>query len=185
MKERLLSQKLFGRLHVVWVGQTAIHRADSGALRLLVKARAFCTFTGHDIVVFCGEGRMRSIRVYDDAIGQGNGRSEIGPIPIAPLNAPLVNSIIRTFGLARAAVDTIIGDANSHIWQRNKKTGLLGVFVTDVGGVGPEFLGDSFGGGGGGDTAKGGFLIAGVHRRAYFSHGDYDLIHRNHGCVSS
>ncbi len=170
---------------MVWVRQTAIHRADSGALRLLMKARAFCAFTGHDVVVFCGEGGMRSIRVYDDAIGQGNGRSEIGPIPIAPLNAPLVNSIIGTFGLTSAAVNTVIGDANSHIRQRNKKTGLLGVFVTDVGRVGPEFFGDGFGSGGGGSTAEGGFLVAGVHRRAYFSHGDYDLIHRNHSRVSS
>ena len=63
---------------------------------------------------------MRSIRVYDDAIGQGNGRSEIGPIPVAPLNTPLVNSIIRAFGLAGAAVDAVVGDANSHTGKETK-----------------------------------------------------------------
>jgi hypothetical protein len=100
---------------MVGVWEAAIYGTNSGALRLLMKAGAFRAFTGDDVIILLREGGMRRVRIYGNPISEGNRTIELRPLPVSPLNTPLIDGVIGALWLAGTAVDAVIGDANGHI----------------------------------------------------------------------
>src|SRR5262249_26960575 len=90
-----LGDELFLGLRVVRVRHTAVHWAHCGALLLVEEANALGALLGHDVIEVLGERRVRLAVV----------------LPRAPA---LVDRGVRALGLARAAIDALLGDHRGH-----------------------------------------------------------------------
>jgi hypothetical protein len=58
VKPRFFRKQLFFRFHVVGIRNAAINRAHCSTLRLFMKAAAFGTLSGNDIIKFIGNRRL-------------------------------------------------------------------------------------------------------------------------------
>ena len=99
-------QEIFLRFNVFGVGQTAINGADRRTLRFVVETNAFGTFVWHDKIDFI------RVKIALEAARRGGVR--ILNVAQFPRYCRFVDGGIRAFRLARAAVDTVRCDANSH-----------------------------------------------------------------------
>ena len=99
-------------VHFIW--HTAVHRANGSALRLLVKALAFGTLVRSDIINIYGYGSMRCQCIGNRSVHKSIGAFYCGTVCNSPLYPTLIYRVIRTFRFTGAAVDTFIGDLNSH-----------------------------------------------------------------------
>lgn len=126
MQQFLPSRKHGLRLLPFWVRYAAIHRANGGALWLFVKADTFGAFIRYDVVKVIADGRLLYVRRNDiaslDLVRLGDG----GAFAHLPLYAAFIDGSIGAFWFAGSAVDTVVGDKNSHgevYWY----FGLLGI----------------------------------------------------------
>ena len=63
MQKRLSLQERFFAFLSVGIGHAAVHRANEGALGLVVEALAFGAFVGHDVEEFFGDGLLFGIGI--------------------------------------------------------------------------------------------------------------------------
>lgn len=116
MKLLLFGQQLFHGLPVHLIGHAAIYRAYRRALRFFMKALAFRAFIGNDIIGIDADGSIAFVGVYHGAVEQRIGPFDAGTVGDGPFHATFINSIIRTFGFAGAAVDAFFCYLNSHFF---------------------------------------------------------------------
>src|SRR5262245_40880349 len=95
MNDPSLGNQLFLGLGVIRVGDAAVDRADCRALFLVEEAHALGAFLGDDVIDVL---RKRWLAIA----------------AVLPLGAALVDRRVRALGLARAAVDALLGDHRGH-----------------------------------------------------------------------
>jgi hypothetical protein len=115
MQRRFLLKKLLRRLYVVLVLHAAIHRAYRGALGFVMESYAFGALVAYDEVKVHRLRRLRGIRVcFYAAVLAGVQALHACAVCESPLRAAFVDRIIRTLGLAGAAIDALVGYLNCH-----------------------------------------------------------------------
>lgn len=107
MQPRLLRLQFRLCFNIIRIGNTAIYRADSRALRFLVKPGAFGTLSGYDIIKFIRHGLLSRLGILLRSILKLHS-FKLGASGPIPLSSTLVNGSIRAFRLARATVDTFV-----------------------------------------------------------------------------
>ena len=120
MQECLAVEQRFLALHMVFVRDATVHWANRSTLRLVVETFTFGAFSRHDIIDVVGYWCMRCIGVGFGTVGQDYFPFEFGSVLITPVVCAFVNGGVRTFGLAGAAVDTFVGDDDSHNFLESK-----------------------------------------------------------------
>ena len=117
MHKLLLRHQLLLGLAEVRIINTAVNRANSGALWFIVKTRAFGAFIGYYVVHIHGLGRNGCISIVGVAHGGGHFPMKAGAIAQAPFYATLINGIVRALGFASSTIDALFGDDDGHVGQ--------------------------------------------------------------------
>jgi hypothetical protein len=125
MQPFLLLHQLLHSFLVHFVGNTAIDRANSRALRFFMKTLAFRALAWRDVISVVGYGRIALTRINNSTVNEYISSFYAGAFGDCPFHATFINSIVWALGLAGTAVDTFIGYLNGH------KVG-LGLSITFV-----------------------------------------------------
>jgi hypothetical protein len=83
-------------------------------LRLIVKTYAFCAFVRNDVIIFIGYGRVSIVRITIVAAFRSDHARNVGLVRESPFLSMFVDRAIRTFWLARGAIDAIVCDNYCH-----------------------------------------------------------------------
>jgi hypothetical protein len=108
------SQQVVYRFAVHLIRNAAIYRANGCALGFFVEALALSAFVWGDIVRIHADRRKTLFGAYSCSIHQGKIAFDGRSVSDRPLNAAFIDRVIRTFGLAGAAIDTLFGNFDCH-----------------------------------------------------------------------
>lgn len=107
-------KELFHSFAVHLIRHTAINRADSSALWLLVKALALSALRGNDIIRIHSNGGVALCSVHNCTVNQGKTSFHIRAIGDGPFNAAFIDGIVGAFRFAGATVDAFFCNLYSH-----------------------------------------------------------------------
>jgi hypothetical protein len=107
-------QQLVNRFAVHFIRNAAINRANGCALWFFVETLALGAFVWGDIIGINAYRRKTLFGAYSCSIHQGKITFDGCSVGDGPLNATFINRVIRTFGLAGAAVDTLFSNFDCH-----------------------------------------------------------------------
>jgi len=94
---------------------TAIDWTNSCALWFIVKTYALRAFGGYYVINIHTYGKLRSIAIEFGGLIEGsNDTAQPGSFAVFPFCTTLVNGIVWAFWFAGAAIDTFIGNHDSH-----------------------------------------------------------------------
>jgi len=108
-----IQQNFFG-FHMVRIRNTAIHRANCGALGFLMEACTFRAFIRNNKIYLLANRPKFIVYIYFPTISHSVHTRYFSTICNSPVYAGFVNSVIRTFRLAGSAIDTFLCDNNCH-----------------------------------------------------------------------
>jgi hypothetical protein len=114
MQPLLFGQQLVYGFPVHFVRNTAIHGAYRRALGFFVKALAFRTLIGNDVVGIDADGGETLSRVHRSAVKERKAPLYGRPVGYSPFHAAFINRIVGAFWLAGPAINAFFGDLNRH-----------------------------------------------------------------------
>lgn len=116
--EFFFRHELLAALAMIHIVDAAVYRTNSGTLRFIVEANAFCALIGDDIIYiecFWCLGRF-SIQVASGKCC--NVAPKGSTITKTPFITAFVYGVVGTFGLTSPAINTFIGNFNRHDAQK-------------------------------------------------------------------
>jgi hypothetical protein len=100
MQSRFFSHQFIHRFLVHLIGHATVNRTNCSTLRLFMKALAFSTFIGNDIIRINTNRRMTFVSICSCTIEQRERAFYGCTICYRPLYPAFINGIIRAFGFA-------------------------------------------------------------------------------------
>lgn len=110
----LLGKQFITALYPVGVGDTTIHRTNSGTLGFIVKAHAFGAFVRYDEIIIGLHRFVALVGIDHGAIFQGIGPIDRIPVADGPFDPAFINRIIGALRFTGAAIDAFVGYSDCH-----------------------------------------------------------------------